>query len=196
MGSIRTKAAIGVTGHRVLTDLDRIEVGVDQALDRIEEKFPGQPITAISALAEGADRLVVECVLRRPGARIIVPMPLPVSEYLEDFDSEDSCEEFTRLLALAHEVVELPRSARRLDGYLAAGEYLLEHGNVLLAVWDGRAAQGGAGTSHVVAGARRRDLPIAWVHAGNRRPGTKEPTTLGADQGMVTLEGFGEVSPG
>jgi hypothetical protein len=31
-------------------------------------------------------------------------------------------------------------------------------------------------------------LPFAWVHAGNRRPGTMEPTSLRTDQGHVTYE--------
>jgi hypothetical protein len=47
--------AIGVTGHRVLTELDRIDAGVAEALRRVEQAFPGQPHTVVSALAEGAD---------------------------------------------------------------------------------------------------------------------------------------------
>ncbi len=39
----------------------------------------------------------------------------------------------------------------------------------------------------MVAQARARHIPIAWVHAGNRRPGTMEPTSLGPDQGKVTF---------
>ena len=45
--------------------------------------------------------------------------------------------------------------------------------------------EGSAGT--LLARARERDLPIAWVHAGNRKPGTNEPTSLGTEQGMVTF---------
>ena len=43
-------------------------------------------------------------------------------------------------------------------------------------------------TSMVVAEARVRGLPMAWIHAGNRLPGTMEPTSLGPDQGVVTFE--------
>ena len=58
--------AIGVTGHRILTELDKINAGVAEALHRIEQAFPGQPLTVISALAEGADgRLVAPCRWRR-----------------------------------------------------------------------------------------------------------------------------------
>jgi hypothetical protein len=31
-------------------------------------------------------------------------------------------------------------------------------------------------------------MPIAWVKAGNRRPATSEPTTLGPEQGELILE--------
>ena len=68
--------AIGVTGHRTLADLDRITAGVNEALHRIEQAFPGQPLTVISSLAEGADRLVVQQVLARSKARLVVPLPL------------------------------------------------------------------------------------------------------------------------
>ncbi len=63
--------AIGVTGHRILAELDKINAGVDTALRRIEQAFPGQPLTVISSLAEGADRLVVRQVLARPQARLM-----------------------------------------------------------------------------------------------------------------------------
>ena len=51
-----------------------------------------------------------------------------------------------------------------------------------------RAHEGQGGTGEVVAQARARGKPIAWIHAGNRKPGTMEPTSLGADQGRVTYE--------
>jgi len=44
--------------------------------------------------------------------------------------------------------------------------------------------------AEVIARARARGLPLAWVHAGNRTRGTMEPTSLGVDQGSVTYENF------
>ena len=70
----------------------------------------------------------------------------------------------------------------------AANERLLGGVDVLVAIWDGKGAQGQAGTAQVVARARALRLPIAWVHAGNRKPGTMQPTSLGADHGRVTYE--------
>jgi hypothetical protein len=40
----------------------------------------------------------------------------------------------------------------------------------------------------IVDEARQNGLPIAWIHAGNRVPGTHEPTSLGEEQGKITFE--------
>ncbi len=179
---------IGVTGHRVLAETDLVIGGIEKALARIEASHPGRSLVVISSLAEGADRLVAEAVLRRPGARLRVVLPLPKFDYLDDFVTPGSKEAFLRFLARTDEVVELPACASREDAYAAASDRVLDGVDVLVAVWDGQDAQGQAGTAEVVARARARRLPLAWVHAGNRKPGTMEPTSLGADQGRVTYE--------
>ncbi len=189
-GADSRAVAVGVTGHRLLSGLEKVEAGVDEALRRIEQAFPGRPLTVVSALAEGADRLVARRILERPGARLLAPLPLPRSDYIADFASAASKQEFLALLERAAEIVELPAPTVREQAYEAVGAYVLDRSQVLLTVWDGQGAQGRGGTGAVVARARARQLPIAWVHAGNRKPGTLEPTTLGAEQGRVTFENF------
>ncbi|HEX2041303.1 MAG TPA: NAD-binding protein [Acidimicrobiales bacterium] len=184
---IRT-VTVGVTGHRVLTDVDKLARGVDEAIRRIEATHPGRPVTVLSALAEGADRLVARRILTRPGSRLVAALPLPAEDYVQDFATETGREEFARLLAQAEEVVELPPADTREESYEKAGRYVIDHCDVLVAVWDGEASQGRGGTADVVALARRRRLPLAWVRAGNRRQDTAHPTSLGDDQGLVTFE--------
>jgi hypothetical protein len=179
---------IGVTGHRVLAEVPRVLAGVEAALDRIEAAFPGRPVVVVSCLAEGADRLVAEAVLRRPGARLVAVLPMPRGELVADFATAESRAEFAALLARAAEVVELPARATRDEAYAAANERMLDEVDVLVAVWDGAEAQGRGGTAEVAARARSRHLPLAWVHAGNLAPGTMAATTLGPDQGHVTFE--------
>jgi hypothetical protein len=180
--------AIGVSGHRILTEIDKVTAGIDKALRHVERAFPGQSLTVISALAEGGDRLVAERVLARPRARLVVPLPLPADDYMNDFATGESKNEFRRLLNRADEEIELHLPPTRNEAYEAAGDYVLNHCDVLIAVWDGQDAQGQGGTAEIVARARERGLPIAWVHAGNRKPGTMDPTSLGAEQGAVTFE--------
>jgi hypothetical protein len=181
---------IGVTGHRILAEVDKIKAGIGEALGFIKRKFPGEILVVVSSLGEGADRLVVRQVMSRPRARLIVPLPLPESDYLNDFLTQESREEFRSLCGQAEEVIVMPPAQRREEAYEAAGLYVLQHCDVLVAVWDGQAPQGVGGTGGMVAEARRRKMPIAWVHAGNRRPGTNEPTTLGEEQGSVIFENF------
>jgi len=180
--------AIGVTGHRILMELEKVEAGIAGALVRVEEKYPNRSLTVLSALAEGADRLVARSVLARPDSQLIATLPLSRSEYIEDFATAESREEFLGFLEQAAEVIELPPASTRDAAYEAGGQYILNHCDVLLAVWDGQGAQGQGGTGGTVARARERGLPIAWVHAGNRKPGTLEPTSLGEEQGKVTFE--------
>jgi hypothetical protein len=182
--------AIGVSGHRILTEIDKVTAGIDEALRHIERAFPGQSLTVISALAEGGDRLVAERVLARPQARLVVPLPLPADDYMNDCASAESKTEFRGLLDRADQVVGLSPAPTREAAYEAAGDYVLDHCDVLIAIWDGQGSQGQGGTAEIVARARVRGLPIAWVHAGNRKPGTTEPTSLGDEQGAVTFENF------
>jgi hypothetical protein len=179
---------IGVTGHRVLSEPEKIGAGVNAALRRIRSTFPNSPLTVISSLAEGADRLVARRVLSEHEGRLIVALPLPRADYINDFSSAESRLEFLDLLDGAEDVIELPPSPTRVGSYAAAGNYVLDHCDVLVAVWDGQPAQGEAGTAAVVASARARGLPLAWIHAGNRKPDTLEPTSLGNAQGTVSYE--------
>ena len=181
---------IGVTGHRILAELDKVELGVEQALVRIEQVFPGEILTVVSALAEGADRIVARHVLARPYACLTVPLPLDESDYLRDFSSEESRLEFSTLLGRASKIERMPPMPARDRAYEAAGEYVLNNSDVLLTIWDGRPSRGRGGTADIVSLARKRKLPIAWIHAGNREPVTNQPATLGSEQGQVTFENF------
>lgn len=181
--------AIGVTGHRTLAELPRLEDGLEQVVRRMESVFPGE-WTAVSALADGADRMVATRLMARDGTRLVAVLPLPRDEYATDFTNPASADEFHALLRRADHVVEVTPRASRDDAYEVGGLIVLDRCDVLVALWDGRGAQGHGGTGSIVTEARRRGLPVAWIHAGNRAPGTREPTSLGPEQGSVTFERF------
>lgn len=180
---------VGVSGHRFLAEPAGIIAGIEMALNRIEKVF-GQPLTALSALAEGADRLVVERLLRRPNSGLEVVMPLSERDYVRDFGSGASKREFVKLLNRAAKVVNLGPQPTREEAYEAAGDYVIHNSGALIVIWDGQLEQGRGGTGQMVSLGRALKLPIAWVHAGNRKPGTRQPTTLGPEQGIVTFENF------
>jgi hypothetical protein len=178
---------IGVTGHRFLAERDRLEDALAGVCATVARARP-EPWTIVSSLAEGADRLAARHLLGHPGSRLVAVLPLEVDDYETDFATSASRAEFRDLLGRAEETVVVTPQGERDLAYEAAGRAVLDRSDVLLAVWDGQGCQGVGGTGAIVQIARERGLPVVWVHAGNRRPGTDEPTTLGDEQGLVTWE--------
>ena len=160
--------AIGVTGHRKLINIEQLLSGLDQALNQIQRAYPNSKITIISPLAEGADRLVASRAMAKYYADLVVPLPLVISKYMLDFGSRASKAEFENLLDRAAQVIELPPVEDREASYLAAGLYVLEHSDILIAIWDGLPARRPAGTGQIVAQAREQLKPLAWIFAGNQ----------------------------
>jgi hypothetical protein len=120
---------IGVTGHRILMDLDRLRHGINYALDLVLRAYPARSITMYSALAEGADRLVAEEFLLRATGRLIAILPLSRADYMMDFRDAASNAEFDRLIAQANDVVTLSRTATREQAYENVGHDIIRAGN-------------------------------------------------------------------
>jgi hypothetical protein len=154
---------VGITGHR---DLSEPTCGLVAAAIAIQlERFPA--IDGVSSLAEGADQIFAEQVLKAGGALTAV---VPSAHYGRSFASTAGSAAYRRLRALAREVIELPFSAPSEEAYLAAGQRVIGLAEVLLAVWDGTPSQGVGGTADVVALAGERGLPttVVWP-PGSRR---------------------------
>ena len=130
---------------------------IGELFDFLATEFPDLPLAALSALAEGADRLMARVALER-GIPLTAVLPLTVSEYERDFESEASRQEFHSLLEAA-EVIELGDVAdaevlipgpERDDRYAAAGAFIATHCQVLAALWDGKDSGRLGGTSDIV----------------------------------------------
>jgi hypothetical protein len=165
---------VGVTGHRSLPDEAAIARAVEEALDSIKEKWSAEDNSApvillISPIAEGADRLVAREVLKDPTARLKVVLPFPKEDYMNDFETSDSKKEFETLLSRADEVITLPATITRNEGYEQVGLYVLNNCDVLIAIWDGEASRGQGGTAEIVAEARNRGLPLIWIRTKGPR---------------------------
>ncbi len=181
MTGARARLIVGVTGHRKIADAGRLAAAVDAVLDTIvlraadgtvarQNEAPPQ-LSVLSPLAEGADRLVAELVLARAGtAELEAVLPMDESEYETDFETDASRSEFRSLLARAGTIHRLPRPSSREEAYAAAGRYVVDHCDVLIAVWDGKPEEGPGGTAEVVRYARAQGRRIAWIDPNGAEP--------------------------
>ena len=168
-GCIPFTFRIGVTGHRDLADPDALRAPIREAVSRLKEMVPVAPggglaPVVVSALAKGADRLVVEEVLADHDARLEVALPLDTEEYAEDFKTEASKDEFRSLLARASDKWQAPEGLDRDEAYERAGRYVVDRCDAVIALWDGEKSRGQGGTAEIVGYAQEHGVPIAWVH--------------------------------
>lgn len=169
---IARRLLIGVTGHRKLDNEPELAEKVRLALQRVRQLVPtlsSTPVmfSVLSPLAEGADRLVVQEVLKLSASQLEVVLPLEKQQYLGDFETPESRAEFEQLLAEARHVKQLPRTANRTEAYAQVGRYVVDHCDVLIALWDGKPAAGQGGTAEIVRYARERRCPLFWIHTNS-----------------------------
>ena len=160
---------VAVTGHRNLRD-EETRIFVPREVRRLLERFKREQanLEALSALAEGADTIFARTALDLGIPLVAV---IPFARYEEDF-SASALETFRELLGRASRVIRLRHRQRSNEAYLAAGKWLVDHADALLAVWDGRPAAGKGGTGDVVEYALAHGLPV--VHIDIREQKVKE----------------------
>jgi hypothetical protein len=144
---------IGITGHQGLNA--STARAVTQALAAELSKVDS--LCGIGSLAEGADQLFAEEILRQGGSLVAV---IPSARYETSFSGQKALDTYRRLLGRADEVVELTYDSPGEEAYWAAGKEVVSRSDRMLAVWDGRPAGGLGGTADVVAFARSANKPV------------------------------------
>ena len=61
-------------------------------------------------------------------------------------------------------VKQLLAKDTRVEAYEQAGQYVADHCDVLVALWDGRPATGRGGTEEIVQYARENKRPVVWIY--------------------------------
>ena len=134
---------VAVVGHRNLRpeDVPMLEARVEEVLRALQAEAGATPLMLLSALAEGADRLVARVALRI-NMPLLVPLPKERIAYEAEFTSDESRAEFRELIGRAERWFELDAT----EGVMLHGEdhhyrhliaFLASHCQVLLALWDG-----------------------------------------------------------
>jgi hypothetical protein len=117
---------IGIAGHRVLPDADeeKLNAQIVSFFELIKEVVNDcytktsrlhtaeKPvIRLLSMLAEGCDRIAANIALQA-GFSLQCPLPLSLEEYKKDFETEESKNEFTKLLDKADSIFEIEPAAQ------------------------------------------------------------------------------------
>ncbi len=143
---------IGITGHMNLKKacIPYYRDALLHMLQELKEKY--SDILIYSALADGADRLIVEVAIELHIAYIAV-LPMPKADYCLDF-TEASCRAFDILLEGALEIVEMPLLSHMLKEralqYEASGIYIANRCDILIALWNGKHTRLTGGTGEIV----------------------------------------------
>jgi hypothetical protein len=183
-GRVPLHLRAGVTGHRSVAEDDpAVVAAVRDALGQIEARrrtgTAATPVdlTVVSALAEGADRLVARQAMLL-GASLEVVLPLPRDDYLSDFRSHTSKAGFHELLGKAAAVTELAADGEREEAYERAGRAVVDRSDIVLALWDGRASRGRGGTAEIVSYAREQHVPVLRIAVERPGQGTPCPSPI------------------
>jgi hypothetical protein len=173
---------IGVTGHRDLRpqDVPLLEKEVRAIITRLRHDYFGgstdaTPFVLVSALAEGADRVVARVALSM-GLKLIAPLPLPVEEYRKDFEpglNANAGAEFDKFLSQAVAAPVMPFTSgnsieavrsdpnKRAEQYRAIGLFIVQNCDVLIALWDGSEKDMAVGGTGEVVTFKREGIPLA-----------------------------------
>ncbi len=190
--------SVGITGHRpnrMHVGVARVEMRLTQVLGvlkRASRKVGPRTgrMVAISALAEGADRLFAQAALA-VGADLVALLPFASADYETTFSEQSETPKYRKLLERATKITELPGTlAETKLAYEAVGQLTVGNCDVLLAVWDGRPAAGRGGTSEVIQFALDGGKPVIWIDAASDRPPLllRSPTASGPRRvGVQTL---------
>ncbi|GAA1363393.1 hypothetical protein [Streptomyces beijiangensis] len=135
---------IGVTGHRSIPP---------EAVPHVRDSMRavlcanGGSLQALSSLATGADQLFADIALEC-GAELIAV--IPSDDYELGFGDSGELDGYHRLKGQASQEIWLDYPHATDEAYYAAGAYIANNCDRLLAVWDGLPARGLGGTGDIV----------------------------------------------
>lgn len=152
---------IGVTGHQEREGLDwhwtRSQIAV---VLRDESPVGG----ALTSLAIGTDQLFAQEALLQ---RIVVTAVIPFEDYERSFKGA-GLESYRGLLAQCGHILVLESRDSDEKAFLAAGIRVADGSDLLVAVWDGKPAEGLGGTADIVSYALKHGREIVHLDPFSR----------------------------
>ena len=148
---------IGVTGHQNIPKnaLPYITSGIEEVVNPASYELIG-----ISSLADGADQLFAENVLKSGGKLHVI---VPCERYESTFEDRGSLKRFNEYLDNADKIETLAYTHPSEEAFLDAGKRVADLSQLLVAVWDGREARGKGGTADIVNYALENDIDVVII---------------------------------
>ncbi|WP_194891413.1 hypothetical protein [Catenulispora pinisilvae] len=146
---------IGLTGHQAMPAA--ASAFAEHELRRL--LADQRHLLGVSSLAAGSDQIFARLVLQAGGALHAV---IPSRGYEQTFGPEDLAR-YRELSSAAAETTVLDFDEPGEPAYHAAGLYVVDHCDLLAAVWDGQPARGLGGTGDIVRRARDVGRPVTVI---------------------------------
>ena len=136
--------AIGITGHQKIPRdaMSFIRQGIKDLINEFNNN-----ILCVSSLAAGADQLFANSVLKAGGKLHVI---IPCEDYETTFSNIIDLKTYNKLVGSADIVEKLDFSKPSEDAFLEAGRRVVDSSDMMLAIWDGKKANGKGGTADVV----------------------------------------------
>ncbi|HUS09901.1 MAG TPA: hypothetical protein VMZ30_05485 [Pyrinomonadaceae bacterium] len=148
---------IGVSGHQ---DIPEEAIAfVRQGITNVLSSATGD-LVGVASLAAGADQLFASIIFEHGGRLHVI---IPSKGYERTFSDPNELSQFRCLLNKADVVETLSYQEPSEEAFLAAGRRVVDASNLLLAVWDGKPAQGKGGTADIVEYARKRGTRVEVI---------------------------------
>ncbi|MFV2020333.1 hypothetical protein [Micromonospora sp. LOL_023] len=129
-----------------------------RALDAQLARLAGD-LVGVTCLADGADQLFAEAVLRHGGQLEVV---VPAQQYRDGLP-EHAHAAYDKLISQAAAVHRCDYRISNSDAHMAASELMVDQSDRLFAIWDGMPARAYGGTADVVAYAKSHGVPVTVI---------------------------------
>ena len=159
---------IGVTGTSKIKDETSVRERVKKVLLKIDKKLTDTPyhLVVISPLAQGADRIVADEIIKFRGSKYYSRTCLDV--ILQNKDHKDDSPPFNNLIDISSstrtldEILEADFYKDIAEDYTHAGQLVVDECDFLIAVWDENETKEGD-TAHIVKYARLNSLKPLFI---------------------------------
>ena len=156
---------IGFSGHRNLINPEEVAKDIAYSLKYFREI--DKDLLAISALASGADTLFAE-EAKKLSIPLKIILPFELEEYEKDFEERD-LQKFQNILngndfEILNKLTSKTDKERNL-AYLNTGKKIVDKSDLILAVWNGKAASGSGGTGDIIEYARSGKKELHIINA-------------------------------